>query len=160
MHRTAPCHHVAKLFATLVDCARCVGRCGVLVLCTETTKVVLAARQQKSEYDRQRRLFEQAPAFVIVMRGPERVVDFVSDAHRAVFNSTTWVGKTIRKAFPSCEHDQTELLGRQLRLVNFSQTGILSDIQYAQAAKDFNKDATAHNKRCPAHQVATIPLTQ
>lgn len=74
---------------------------GVLVLCTETTKVVLAARQQKSEYDRQRRLFEQAPAFVIVMRGPEHVVDFVNDAHRAVFNSTTWVGKTIRKAFPS-----------------------------------------------------------
>ena len=74
---------------------------GVLVLCTETTQRVLEARRREEARQRQKRLFEQAPAFVIVMRGPEHVVEFVNDAHRAAFNSDGWVGKTIREAFPS-----------------------------------------------------------
>jgi PAS domain S-box-containing protein len=40
---------------------------------------------------------------VIIMQGPEHVVEFVNDAHRRVFHSTDWVGKTLRAAFPSIE---------------------------------------------------------
>lgn len=76
---------------------------GVLVVCAETTATVLAEKQQEEEMLRQRRLFEQAPAFIIVMRGPEHVVEFLNDAHRAVFGSYDWIGKTIREAFPSIE---------------------------------------------------------
>ncbi len=74
---------------------------GVLVVCTETTATVLAERRRAEELQRQRRLFEQAPGFIIVMRGPEHVVEFVNDAHRSTFNSDDWAGKTIREAFPS-----------------------------------------------------------
>ena len=76
---------------------------GVLVICTETTQTVLAEQRRAEEAERQRRLFEQAPGFIIIMRGPEHLVEFVNDAHRAVFNSDGWVGKTIREAFPSIE---------------------------------------------------------
>src|SRR5205085_4827015 len=76
---------------------------GVLVVCTETTQLVLAEQRRGDEAKRQRRLFEQAPGFIIIMRGPEHVVEFVNDAHRLVFNSDGWVGKTIREAFPSIE---------------------------------------------------------
>mgnify|MGYP002623647730 FL=1 len=69
---------------------------GVLVVCTETTATVLAE-------SRQRRLFEQAPGFIIAMRGPDHVVEFVNDAHRELFNSDDWIGKPIRAAFPSIE---------------------------------------------------------
>ena len=74
---------------------------GVLVLCTETTKNVLESRQRQVERDRQQRLFEQAPGFIIIMRGPGHVVEFVNNAHRAVFGSQDWLGKSIRAAFPS-----------------------------------------------------------
>src|SRR5579862_616045 len=70
---------------------------GVLVVCTETTATVLAEKQQAEQIVRQRRLFEQAPAFIIVTRGPEHVVDFLNDAHRVVFSSDNWIGKTIRE---------------------------------------------------------------
>jgi signal transduction histidine kinase len=74
---------------------------GVLVVCTETTATVLAEKRRSEQMQRQTRLFEQAPAFTIIMRGPQHVVEFVNHAHRAVFGSDDWLGKTIREAFPS-----------------------------------------------------------
>lgn len=59
------------------------------------------AAARASERDRLYRLFEQAPAFLIAMRGPEHVVEFVNNAHRRLFGSHNWVGKTMRDAFPS-----------------------------------------------------------
>ena len=82
-----------------IDSAEGVG--GVLVLCTETTNLVLDAQRREVARQRQQRLFEQAPAFIIIMRGPEHVVEFVNDAHRHVFDSERWVGRSIREAFPS-----------------------------------------------------------
>lgn len=52
---------------------------------------------------RQARLFEQAPGFIIIMGGPVHTVSFVNDAHRSAFNSADWIGKPIRKAFPSIQ---------------------------------------------------------
>jgi PAS domain S-box-containing protein len=74
---------------------------GVLVLCTETTAAVLAEHRRAEEMQRQRRLFEQAPGFIIVMSGPKHRVEFVNNTHRALFDSAGWVGKEIRDAFPS-----------------------------------------------------------
>ena len=74
---------------------------GVLVVCTETTSTVLAEQTRARELDRQRRTFEQAPGFITIMRGPDHIVDFVNDAHRSMFASDEWIGKTIREAFPS-----------------------------------------------------------
>jgi signal transduction histidine kinase/PAS domain-containing protein len=76
---------------------------GVLVVCTETTEAVLAKRRETDAAQRQRRLFEQAPGFIIIMRGSEHIVEFVNDAHRTVFSSDDWVGRSIREAFPSIE---------------------------------------------------------
>ena len=73
---------------------------GVLVIATETTQSVLAGRQRAAEAERLRTLLEQAPGFVIVMRGPEHVVEFVNREHRRLFDSGTWHGKPIRAAFP------------------------------------------------------------
>lgn len=73
---------------------------GVLVIATETTATVLAEKRRAAEAERQRALFEQAPGFVIIMRGPEHVVDFVNREHRRLFDSDTWPGHPIRAAFP------------------------------------------------------------
>ena len=73
---------------------------GVLVVCSETTSAVLAARRHEQELLRQREIFAQAPGFAIVMSGPEHHVDFVNDGHRVLFGSDGWLGKPIREAFP------------------------------------------------------------
>ena len=74
---------------------------GVLVVCTETTQKILAERRQAAAKEQQRRQFEQAPGFIIVMRGVEHTVEFVNNAHRRLFGSDEWIGRTIRDAFPS-----------------------------------------------------------
>ncbi len=84
---------------------------GILVLCVETTRQVKETQRRRLEQERQRRLFEQAPGFVIIMRGPDHVVEFVNDLHKQVFNSAGWIGKPIRDAVPSVEgHGFFELL--------------------------------------------------
>lgn len=88
-------------YGPIDDSTAASGVGGVLVVCAETTATVLAEKQRAEQMLQQRRLFEQAPAFIIVMRGPEHVVDFLNDAHRVVFGSDSWTGKTIREAFPS-----------------------------------------------------------
>jgi len=72
-------------------------------VCVETTEHVTAERRRLIAAERQRRQFEQAPGFIIVMRGPEHSVEFVNDTHRATFGSDDWVGRPIREAFPSLE---------------------------------------------------------
>ncbi len=79
------------------------GFVGLFGVCTETTEGVLAQRRERNSAVRQLRLFEQAPGFIIIMRGPEHVVEFINDAHRSVFNSGDWLGLPIREAFPSIE---------------------------------------------------------
>lgn len=73
---------------------------GVLVVCTETTQSVLSERKLAAETERQRRLFEEAPSFVIIMSGPDHVIEFVNQAHRRAFGSDDWTGRPIRQAFP------------------------------------------------------------
>ncbi|MEZ5862062.1 MAG: PAS domain-containing protein [Geminicoccaceae bacterium] len=76
---------------------------GILVVCTETTATVMAEKRLAAKSERERRPFEQAPGFIIVMGGPDHVVEFVNDAHRALFNSADWVGKPVREAVPSID---------------------------------------------------------
>ncbi|MEY4564928.1 MAG: hypothetical protein RLZZ618_4205 [Pseudomonadota bacterium] len=86
---------------------------GLFGVCIETTDRVETQRREAAALARQRRQFQQAPGFVIVMTGPEHTVDFVNDTHRLVFGSADWVGKPIREAFASIEgQGYFELLDR------------------------------------------------
>ena len=76
---------------------------GLFGVCTETTDRFLAERRERLAAERQINLFEQAPGFIIIMRGSDHIVEFVNDAHRLVFNSGEWLGRSIRDAFPSLE---------------------------------------------------------
>ena len=76
---------------------------GVIAIVVETTARVLAERQQAGERARLLQMFEQAPGFIISMRGPEHYVEFVNAAHRKLFRSEAWVGRSIREAFPDIE---------------------------------------------------------
>jgi PAS domain S-box-containing protein len=73
---------------------------GLFGACIETTDRVLAERRQAAAQARQQRMFEQAPSFMCILRGPDHVFEFVNNAHRKLFSSDDWIGKPAREAFP------------------------------------------------------------
>jgi PAS domain S-box-containing protein len=74
---------------------------GVMAIVVETTERVQSERRLAAASARLRRQFEQSPSFVIVMSGPDHIVEFVNEAHRALFGSSGWEGRPLREAFPS-----------------------------------------------------------
>jgi PAS domain S-box-containing protein len=69
----------------------------------ETTERVMRARIQEAEALRHRRLFQQAPGFITVLRGPDHVFEFVNNAYERLFGDRGYVGKTVREVFPELD---------------------------------------------------------
>jgi len=77
--------------------------CGTLVVCTETTGMVLAKRQLQRERERLEELFQQAPAFFAVLRGPEYVFELVNPPYQELIGNRSLLGKPVREAVPEAE---------------------------------------------------------
>ncbi|MEO8310760.1 MAG: PAS domain-containing protein [Caldimonas sp.] len=73
---------------------------GVLVVCTETTKQVLAARRLTIERDRLARLFEQAPIFMALLEGPAHTIRIANPAYLQLVGHRAILGKTVVEALP------------------------------------------------------------
>ncbi len=76
---------------------------GVLVLCTETTERVLAGRRHAHERDLMRAMFEQAPSFMCLLRGPDHVFEHANSAYLSLIGGREVAGKTVREVFPDLE---------------------------------------------------------
>jgi PAS domain S-box-containing protein len=84
---------------------------GLLGACTEITERVLAEQRRVDDQERRRRQFEQAPGLIVITRGPQHVIEFANNAHRQLFKSDDWIGKTVRGALPSLtDHSFFDLL--------------------------------------------------
>ena len=73
---------------------------GVLVTCSETTEQVLAERKLRSERERFVQLFDQAPTFLALLRGPEHVIELANPAYLALSDNRPVVGRKVADAFP------------------------------------------------------------
>jgi PAS domain S-box-containing protein len=71
---------------------------GVLVICSETTSHVLAARLSAEEGKRFTELFEQAPTFMAVLRGPEHRIELANPAYRLLIGDRDVIGSTVSEA--------------------------------------------------------------
>jgi PAS domain S-box-containing protein len=76
---------------------------GVLAVVKETTDRVEAEHWRSSEQDRLKGMFEQAPGFVALMRGPDHVFELVNDAYRSLVGARDVVGRTARECYPDLE---------------------------------------------------------
>jgi PAS domain S-box-containing protein len=76
---------------------------GVLVICTETTSKVVAEQRLVAQNERQQRLFEQAPGFIAILRGPDHVFEFVNASYAQLVGSRDFIGKSVRDVFPDVE---------------------------------------------------------
>ncbi|HEX2585355.1 MAG TPA: ATP-binding protein [Steroidobacteraceae bacterium] len=73
---------------------------GVLVTCSETTEQVLAERKLKSEREKFVRLFDQAPSFLALLRGPDHVIELANPAYLALTDYRPVMGLRVVDAFP------------------------------------------------------------
>ena len=76
---------------------------GVLVVCSETTQQVLAARELEAETERLRGMFDQAPGFMALLSGPDHVFQSINTAYLQLIGHRNLVGKTVREAVPEAE---------------------------------------------------------
>lgn len=73
---------------------------GFFCPCTETTNHVLAERRRLEESERQRRLFEQAPGFITILRGPQHIYEFVNQTYRRLYGDRDYLGRPAAEVFP------------------------------------------------------------
>jgi hypothetical protein len=80
---------------------------GTLVVCQETTRRILGDQERQRlvralevERSRLEYVFQQAPAFLAVLRGGEHVFELVNDAYQALVGDRALVGRTVREALP------------------------------------------------------------
>jgi signal transduction histidine kinase len=86
---------------------------GVLVVCTETTKQVLLARQLTAERDRLGKLFAESPAFMALLEGPEHRITLANPRYQELVGERPLVGLTVAEALPeTVEQGYMEILDR------------------------------------------------
>jgi len=73
---------------------------GVLVICTETTQQVLTERRITAERERFAQLFEQAPTFMCVLRGPTHVYELANPGYMRLVGHRAIIGRTLAEALP------------------------------------------------------------
>ncbi|MGZ8317626.1 MAG: PAS domain-containing protein, partial [Telluria sp.] len=61
------------------------------------------AQQREAEAARLRTLFQQAPGFMCIMRGPDHVFEFANAAYCRFVGDRELIGKTVRAALPEVE---------------------------------------------------------
>lgn len=76
---------------------------GFFCPCVEITDQVLSERRRAEDAARQRRLFEQAPGFITILRGSEHVFEFANAAYRRLIGDREPVGRAVREVLPELE---------------------------------------------------------
>jgi PAS domain S-box-containing protein len=73
---------------------------GLFGVCVETTDQIIANRVLASEQLRFARLFEQAPTFMAMLRGPEHVIELANPRYLELVGHRPVLGHTVADALP------------------------------------------------------------
>jgi PAS domain S-box-containing protein len=73
---------------------------GMFCACVETTEQVLAEAYRNAENERFRTLFDQAPGFMAILRGPHHIFDLTNQAYSQLVGHRDVLGKPAREALP------------------------------------------------------------
>jgi len=88
---------------------------GVLVVVQETTKRVILERQLRASEARLVELFQHAPAFICVLRGPEHVFEMANNAYQQLIGFRDVAGERLADVVPeAAEQGFIDLLDRVL----------------------------------------------
>ena len=73
---------------------------GMFCACTETTSKFLSQQRNVAEKERLEQLFDQAPGFMAMLRGPEHVFELCNPAYRRLVGGRDVLGKPVAQAIP------------------------------------------------------------
>ncbi len=73
---------------------------GMLCICTETTARVLAERRVAAQNERLRLMFDQAPGFICILRGPDHVFEIVNRAYSRLIGGRAVLGFRVADVLP------------------------------------------------------------
>ena len=76
---------------------------GMFCACQETTGEVFARRRIVAESERLTQMFQQAPGFIAMVRGPDHVFELTNAAYRQLVGHRDLIGKSVREALPEVE---------------------------------------------------------
>ena len=76
---------------------------GTLVTCTETTASTLAETTLRRRLASLAELFERAPAFFALLRGPEHIFELTNPMYQKLIANRDVIGKSVREAVPEVE---------------------------------------------------------
>ncbi|HEV2675935.1 MAG TPA: PAS domain-containing protein [Aliidongia sp.] len=86
---------------------------GVIAIVVETTERVLADRRIAAEQEQFSQLFEQAPTFMAMLRGPQHRIELANPGYLKLVGHRPVLGKTIAEALPDAvEQGYLELLDK------------------------------------------------
>ncbi|MEO8364775.1 MAG: PAS domain-containing protein [Pseudoxanthomonas sp.] len=89
---------------------------GVLVVCSETSEQVIAERTYHAQSHRLQQMFQQAPGFMAMLRGPEHVFEMANPAYLRLVGDVQVVGKRVIEVFPGVlEQGYLDLLDQVYR---------------------------------------------
>jgi PAS domain S-box-containing protein len=89
---------------------------GFYCACAETTATVMAEQRHRLQQQRLQALFEQAPGFLAVLRGPDHVFEVVNPGYLQLIGHRAVIGRAMRDALPEgVAQCHTELLDRVYR---------------------------------------------
>jgi PAS domain-containing protein len=87
-------------YSPIDDPLAATGVGGILAICAETTQAVKAAQQLKREHEQLAEMFEQAPSFMAMLRGPEHRFELANKAYMRLIGPRNVVGRTMAEVFP------------------------------------------------------------
>jgi len=76
---------------------------GVIAIVVETTEKVLAQRRIAAERERLAQMFEKAPSFMALLRGPDHVFELINSAQAKLIGQRDVLGKAVGRALPELE---------------------------------------------------------
>jgi two-component sensor histidine kinase len=76
---------------------------GVLVICNDVTAQHRANEALQDQSKALQRLFEQAPSFMAVLRGPDHVFELANAAYRKLVGDRDIIGRPVRAVIPEIE---------------------------------------------------------
>jgi PAS domain S-box-containing protein len=86
---------------------------GVLVICTETTEQVRSGQRAAAQLQELAELFQQAPTFMAMLKGPEHRFELSNPSYRQLIGHRRHLGLTVAEAVPeSVPQGYLELLDK------------------------------------------------
>jgi len=98
-------------YSPIDDPVAATGVGGVLVVCTETTQLVVGARRLEHERRQFAELFEQSPSFMAKLSGPQHRFELANPAYMRLVGDRPVIGRTVAEALPEAvEQGYVDLL--------------------------------------------------